>query len=342
MTTKIYLLTGPEIGEKNDYIEEIKSSIREKYGSSDEFLFYANDSRLEDVVAQLSTESLFTPATCIVLRGVESIKKKEEVDLLNSWIKSSSKNDDTSVSVLIMVSDEISVDSKLEKIIPKENKKIFWEMFEDRKETWLYNYFKKNGYSLEPEAALSILDMIENNTEELRRECSRLFLCFPTGKLITEEDVENVLSHNREESAFTLFDAMIDDSLSVQKRFDNCLQILQKILLSKNNDFVLLIAGLVSCFRKLSLWKSIHANGQSLSDNDLRSFGFTSKKAKNQYTKASRVWTNAQVAAIIAILSKTDMEIRSSGTTFVNTILSMMIHEIVVKKGVYSSSYEFC
>ena len=344
MAAPVYLFSGPELGERNAAVDAVKAALKKKYGSSDEYLYYAADTRLEDVVGQLRTESLFTPATCIVLRGAEVIKKKEDVELLASWISSvtpSAKNKNPSdSSVLVLVSDEISVDAKLEKLIPKENKKVFWELFEDRKEAWLHSFFRKNGYALAPDAAEMILDMVENNTEELRAECSRFFLCFPKEHVVTSANVEQMLTHNREESAFTLFDAMADVTLSSQKRLENALSILQKIMLTKAENAVMLIAGLVSCFRRLSVWHSLHAGGAYVDEFSLKTHGFASKKARTQYSNAARAWTGGQCAAVIALLSKTDMEIRSMGAAFVETQLSLLLYEIIVKRGASVCGYE--
>lgn len=344
MAVPVYLLTGPEIGERNDFAEKIKADVKKKFGSSEDYLFYAADTRIQDVVAQLRTQSMFDPATVIVLRGAEQIKLKDDITLLGEWIASvtpSAQNKSpVDSSVLILVSDDISVDAKLEKLIPKENKKIFWELFEDRKEEWVRNFFRKNGYSVDMDAVGAILDMVENNTEELRNECSRFFLCFPKDHLITTADVEQILAHNREESAFTLFDAMADSETSVQKRFENALQILQKILLTKNNNAVMLIAGLASCFRRLLVWHAIHAGGAYVDDLAMKQNGFSSKAARTQYSRASRVWTQGQTSGIIALLAKTDMEIRAMGNAFTEAQLAMMLYEIVVKRGAYMASYE--
>ena len=340
----MYLFCGPEIGLRNDAVDAVKTALKKKYGSSDEFLYYAADTRVEDVVSQLRTESLFTPATCIVVRGAESIKKKEEIALLGDWIASvtpSAKNKSPSdSSVLVLVSDELSVDSKLEKLVPKENKKQFWEMFDDRKEEWLHAFFRKNGYTLEPDAASVILDMVENNTEALRTECSRFFLYFPKGHVVTSDDVEQNLAHNREESAFTLFDAMADGSLPCEKRFENALAILQKILLTKNNNAVMLLAGLASCFRRLSVWHSIHAGGAYVDDFTLKTSGFGGKTIRAQYARASRLWSGGQCMAIIALLSKTDMDIRTAGNAFVETQLTLLLYEIIIKRGASAAQYE--
>ena len=344
MAAPVYLLTGPEIGERNDYIEKLKADVKKRFGASDDYLFYAADTRVQDVVARLRTESLFCPATVIVLRGAEQIKLKDDIALLGEWVASvtpSAKNTSPAESsVLILVSDAVSVDAKLEKLVPKEHKKIFWELFEERKEAWVQNFFRKNGYAIDADAVDTVLAMVENNTEELRNECGRFFLCFPQDHVITGADVEQLLAHNREESAFTLFDAMADADSSVQRRLEGALQILQKILLTKNGNAVMLIAGLASCFRRLFAWHRLHAAGAYADDIMLRQNGFASKTIRAQYARAARVWTQGQAAGIVALLSKTDMEIRALGTAFVETQLTLMVYEIVVKRGAYTASYE--
>ena len=338
MSAPIYLYTGPEAGEKNDQILALKEELRKKMGSSDDFVYYGTDLNMSDVVAQLMTESLFIPSTFVTIRNAELVKDKKDIDMLAQWVQTVEKTK-KETTVLVLVSDELKVDSKLEKLVPVANKKVFWEMFENRKEQWLYSFFKKNGYSLEPDAAASILEMVENNTEALRNECSRFFMCFEPGHFVTAADVEQILAHNREESAFTLFGAMVEQELP-RKRFENCLEILQKIRMSKkDNDAVVIIAGLLYCFRKLALWQSLHMSG-SPNEAELKKNGFTSKTARSQYSSASRIWSSGQVTAIVALLSKTDIDIRSSGTVFQDTLLSLMIYEIIIKNGAYCSEYE--
>lgn len=337
MTAPIFLYTGPEAGEKNDQILLQKDALKKEFGAIDDFVYYGTDLNMSDVVAQLMTESLFTPATFVVIRSAELIKDKKDIDLLAEWIKTAENKDGS--TVLVLVSDDLKVDSKLEKIVPPANRRVFWEMFENRKEQWLYSFFKKNGYSIDSEAVSSILDMVENNTEELRSECSRFFMCFPAGHTVTESDVEQILSHNRAESAFTLFDAMTAQN-STEKRLESSLLILQKIRLSKkDSDAVVILAGLLYCFRKLLLWHSIHSE-HTPDEIELKKNGFSSKTARSQYSQAGKIWTAAQTAAIIALLSKTDMDIRSLGSALQDTLLVLAVYEIVVKNGAYCSVYE--
>lgn len=339
MSAPIYLFTGPEFGERDEQVESIKQLQKKQFGDVDEYLLYASDSKLEDVVAKLQTESLFDPATCIVLRQAELIKKKDEISLLDSWLKSVElkPKEDRNSSILILVSDEISVDAKLSKLVPKENQKIFWELSGARLENWLREYFRKNGFGIEQPAVEEILELVEGNTAALKSECSRFFVVFEKGHVVTEDDVDKLLAHNREENAFTLFNALCDTSEPSQKRLENSLGILEKILLSKTNNSVVLIAGLASCFRKLQLWHSIHIGNYN---PDLKSSGFTSKKQISQYTRAAQIWNFGQTTAITALISKADMEIRSGGQNVQKTLLSLLLYEIVMKNGARISAYD--
>ena len=336
MTPPVYLFTGPEFGERNDAIENLKNSVSKKFGSVDNYLFYASETPVNEFMSVLQNESLFSEATFITVKNAETIKKKDEIEIILNWIK----NVKSENAVLVLVSDEISVDSKIEKAVPSSNQKKFWEMYEDKKLPWLQNYFSKNGYTLTEDAGNLILSLIENNTQSLKAECSKFFICFPKGTRITEETVDKILTHTREENAFSLFDAMSNSQKTSQERFQNSLEILQKIRLSKENSSVMIIAGLSSCFRKLSLWHKLRLEGKN-DDFNLKINGFSSAKIKKQYLSASKNWTSGETSAILSILAETDMNIRSGGTLLENTLLEKALYEIIIKKGSSSAVCDF-
>ncbi len=335
---ELYLFTGPELGEKNEAIAKLKADARTKYGVVDEYSWYAGDTSVNDVVSQLLNESLFSSAVFIVLRNAELIKTAADIEQIASWAKGSAGKPNT----LVLVSDSNGVEKKLEACVPSSHKKIFWEMFENRKSQWVQDFFRKNGFGVSADAVDAILEMIENNTESLKAECSRFFYCFEKGHVVSLEDVDKILSHNREEDAFTLFAAMAAPSESVQERLETSVGILQKIRLSRSSASRAsgIISGLTYCFRQLRLWHSLHANRAVPSDKDLKASGFTSKKKITQYENASRVWNAGQTASVISLLASTDMALRESGTTLEDVQLFRMLYAIVVKSGLYCATYE--
>lgn len=334
--SEIYLFTGPEAGEKNEAIDNIRGAAIKKNGSVDEYKYYASETRVQDVVAQLQNVSLFSPALFIVYKNAEQIKGKADIEALSQWANGGAKN---SPSTLILVSDENSVEKKIDSLVPSSHKKMFWEMFENRKEQWVQGFFRKNGFSVTQDAVERILDMVENNTETLKSECSRFFYCFEPGYTITDKDVDKILAHNREENAFTLFEAMCDGSKSPSQRLESSMEILQKIRLSRESNGVAIIAGLTYCFRQLRAWHLLHSNGAP-TDAQLKSSGFAGKKNQERYRNASRIWGAGPTTAIISLLAATDIAIREGGTAMEDTRLFMMIYSITVKNGRFCAEYE--
>ncbi len=333
---EVYLFTGPENGDKNDAVEELKAAAEKKNGSVDFYRYYAGETRIIDIVSQLENVSLFSAALFVVLKNVELLKSKDDIALIASYINNSQDSSNT----LILESDENSVEKALESLFPSSRKKIFWEMFDNQKPQWVIRYFQKNGFQIEMDAVEQILDMVENNTETLRAECSRFFFCFEKDHRISMEDVDKILAHNREENAFTLFAAMADPSASPKERLESSLAILQKIRLSRDASGTALLAGIAYCFRQLRSYQALHA-GQSLpSESQLKAAGFSSKKKRTQYAGAARVWGPGAAASILSLIATIDMDIRSGGAMLEDTKLSLLLYSIIMKNGLYPARYE--
>ncbi len=330
----LWLYAGPEIGNKNDEIKKLQSQAKKQLGDIDEDVFYANETSISEILSLLQNGSLFSQGRLVILRSAEVIKKKEDIAILADWAKACEKKSASeNTSWLIMTSDELSVDKKLENIVPKENKKVFWEMFENQKSDWLKNWFSKEGFSIDADAIDTILDLVENNTETLRSECSRFPLCFDKGHRISVDDVDTVLSHNREESPFTLFASMCDRDKSPEERLSASLLILQHIRNSKESSYVQLIAALSHCFRRLKVWHLLHEENSYPSDFDLKIKGFASKKMQQQYSAASKLWSKKETVLCLSMLSQTDMKIRTTGNMIEEITLQELLYSLVLKKG---------
>ena len=326
----IYLYTGTEIGAKEEAILALKKAAEKQYGSIDYYKYYWNDIEFSSVISQLQNENMFIPCTFIVLDGAEALKTKGDIELLSSWLSSPGQ------AYLVLTTEENSVDKKLKDIVPKENQKTFWEMFEEKKEEWIIDFFRKNGYSITSDAVQSMLDMVENNTGALKTAASMVFQGFPQGSTITEENIESILASTREESPFTLFNALVEAENSVEERFQSSLSILHKLLYSRSSNGVAIIAGLTYCFKQLRLWDEMLSKGEVPEKSPM----FSNKSAQKRYRSASRLYDLPHTAAVIALMAEADIKMRSSGSALETMLLEKLLYEIIIKGGMKCSEYE--
>jgi DNA polymerase-3 subunit delta len=206
-------------------------------------------------------------------------------------------------SALILISDEIKLATGLEDAVSKENRQVFYELFEREKTEWLRQFFAREGFSIDREGVDTILEMVENNTSALSRECARLVAFLPKGRPVSAEVVEKWLSHNREESAFTLFSRIACGDLS------KALETLDALLAAKESAPGIL-AGLAWCFRKLGDYLALLETGD-VNNFELKKIGLSAPKAKDDYTSAARRFNAAAVERCLALTAEYDILFRS-------------------------------
>ncbi len=334
MDSPVWLFMGPEIGERNAAVENVKKTLLQKYGDFEMHTVYAGDTGIGDVVSLLQNASLFSPAELVILKSAESIKKKEDAELLIDWIKSASNSQTENNSFLILISDETSVLKKISDAVPKNRQKIFWEMFENKKQEWIKNFFSKERIRMDTAAADKILELVENNTEALKTACSHLALFLEKGSVISSDDIEKLFVHNKEETPFTLFNSLTFND------FEAALSIAQKLMLVKNSSPIQIIAGLSYCFRRLYDWHKIHAENRFIDEFELKRYGFSGKTAVSQYGRAAKLWNFSACSKIISLLAETDLKLRSLGTALQKNIMEICLYEIAYGQGSGLSVYE--
>jgi DNA polymerase-3 subunit delta len=127
------LLLGPELGEKLDALEKLRKKLPQ---DAEETSFYAGESSTADIVSVIRNGSLFSDARLFIIKNAEQIKKKNEVELLASYIVSPQTD-----TLTVLVSEETKIDKRIEDSVPREDKIIFWELFENKKIEWVISFF---------------------------------------------------------------------------------------------------------------------------------------------------------------------------------------------------------
>ncbi|MBN2875033.1 MAG: DNA polymerase III subunit delta, partial [Spirochaetales bacterium] len=193
----VYAIGGPEIGRRNDFIRQLRSKCASAWQSEPEdHRLYAHETPVPQLLDLLMNGSLFSAGKFVQYLGADQIKGKADVQAIIDYAKKPAE-----ATVLVLIADGIGVDKAIEAALPGEARKVFWELSPQETGRWVREFFQKQGIVIESEAVESILDLVENNTEALKAECSRLALFFPQGSGITEADVERYIAHNRAEDA---------------------------------------------------------------------------------------------------------------------------------------------
>jgi DNA polymerase-3 subunit delta len=320
-----FLFLGPERGEKEDAVAAIRRDLAAAGAPPEETIFYAGESSAAAISDALRNGSLFADTRLFIVKNVEAIAKntesitekvKDDIKPLVSYLKSPQPR-----TVLILVSEENRAAKSLEDAIPSGRRRIFWELFENQKTQWVRNFFHREGCRIDEEGIEAILEMVENNTEALRRECSRLILFLGKNRTVSAADVEEWLSHSREESAFTLFSRIAWGDLS------KSLESLHTLLGAKQEP-VRILAVLVSSFRRLRDYQALTESG-NVSDAQLRQAGFSHPKARADFAEACRRYGPGGADRMLALSAEYDIRIRSGGGPLESLLMEMFLYRIM-------------
>lgn len=321
-----FIYAGPELGEKQDAITAIRNKLTKTSGSApEEHRYYVSETDVATIVNDIQNASLFCDTRLFTVFGADEIKKKDDISIVCSCIKSIP--DDT---VLLLITDTNGVDKKIEQLLAKDNKVIFWELFENRKSAWIRDFLGKTGYKIDNEAIEAILELVENNTDSLRQELGRFPVFFEAGSTISLDDVEKVLSHTRQESAFTLFSAIAEQDMN------RAIDIVQTLLASKEAP-VQILAGLNWCFKRLQDYLSLK-DRNLLNDFELKKVGITTKRAQADYLAASRQYTSARCRHARRILSDYDIQLRSGAGPLEKTRMEVLVVTLLKPELMFAAS----
>lgn len=324
-----FLLLGPEEGEKAQFIENYIKQIRESTGGEPEISrFYSFDSKIIDIVALLRNGSLFHDYKVVIINNIEEIKFSSDINLLTEYFENPVDN-----TSLIMLSNTINkVDKNISAKIPPSNKKIFWELFENQKRGWISQFFRQKSIEIDKSGINYILEMVENNTIILRKECSNLANFFGTGTQISLKDIEKYIYHSKEENVFTLFEKISHRDLQ------SSLEVLQKILLSGEITSTGILNGLLWQVRKLLSLKKLMNNNYH-TDEIFKTVGLGSKRNQQIYLQAHKNYTKPEIVSLIVLFSDFEIFFRTLKTDLHFLLLQLLLYYIIT--GRRKNNYTF-
>ena len=327
-----YLLLGPEEGEKSAFVEKVRAALAKRIGEAPEaHRFYAGETPAAEIVRCLRNLSLFSRHRLVIVSNAEELKRAEEVNALVEYLASPA---DDATLLLLSTGFSGDIDRKIAGdqrrkaggAVPFGAQKIFWELFDNQKQGWVTAFFRQRKIAIDPDAVEYLLDMVENNTRDMRVECDRLALFFGPGSTLTLENVEHYVYHSKEENVFTLFDRICDRELLAAE------ETLDRILLSREAEATQLASGLLMQFRRLAGYKRMLAANYESAEafQKLRIF---SKKNQKTYAEGSRRFTGTDLEMIVRLLVEFDERFRSVKADLHQLLLRLLVYYIVAKAG---------
>ncbi len=323
----LVLHLGPEEGEKRSAFRELQAALSKTWGEElEEHTFYAFDTTPEQVVDLMQNGSLFGSSVLVRYRAVEHLKRKDEISPLVRYAEHP-----TPAAVLVMESAETSVHADLKKAVGPRNTRIFWEMFENQKQGWLSGYFRRHDVQIDPEGIDLLLELVDNNTLDLRQEADRL-IAF-VGKRITVDDVDQYIYHAREENIFTLYDAIVEENL------DHALDIAAKLAVT--TDPVQIVLGLSWQLDRLYTLQALRASGVEqgrLFEELARRSGqrVAGKRLQKSLLAAASRFSLEDCAMIRICTNDTDALLRTVPVAFHPGLLQQYLYSVIVRHGRWS------
>ncbi len=338
MVGNVVLLMGSEEGLKQEWIDREREALLSEYPDLEIVPIFAFDSDSADLQEALEGASLFSSHKLVMLRHFEEAKKGSPLyKILVQYLKNPSEENHLMILTTGKPSD---VGSEITKLLAKEQQVIFYEMFENKKEEWLRNYFRREGLNITREAISLLLDTVSNDTFEMKESCSQL-VSFIKAKgestTITEEDIAKYTAHTRSEDGYTLFAHMAEGD------FERSLASLRKILSSDPRSAISIISTLQRQFRLLESFLAIRKQkGEAAAFAETTILNTSAfgrevvgimKMSQNTFRQAARNYSAEDAARIVLYLDRQDLEIRKAGTDNQGLLFDLLVHTIVMDKG---------
>jgi DNA polymerase-3 subunit delta len=317
---RLWLLLGPEHGQKQDFLADLKDKLTKQFREAPELhKFYAFETPFGEVLSLLQNGDLFAAHKLVTIQNADEYKKADN-DLIKAYAKHPAAE-----STLVLLTDETKADA-LTRIVPKDQTKVFWEMFESQKKGWVINHFRSLGLTMGDEATEFFLEMVDNSTDQIRLEAQKLLAFFEKGTTIGLDDLEQYLVHSKEENVFTLFERI------TAGEFAKALEILKKILSSKETEGIGLLGGLTWQLKNLLAFQ-VKLMERLPPEDAFSALKVFSKKAQANLQIGARRYSLADLQAMLVLTADFDQRLRQYRVEHHSLLLELYLYYAIVKKG---------
>ena len=323
LTGGVHLLLGPELGQKADFVAQIIAAAESGGGEIEVLRTFPYDTDLVDLVATLRTPGLFTSHRVVVLQEVQDLRAGNQLDALSGY-----GAEPAAASTLVLTSSGMARDlpAALPRMVAKARTRIFWEMFENQRESAVQRAFRSRNLRIDADACALILELAPADGAALEELCGSLAGFFPPSTFVAVEDIEQYLYHSREETVFSLFDRVVARDLQ------GCLETLTTLLLARRGDAIQIVAMLHSQFGRLIRFKELLAERKAPAAA-LAELRIVGKRMQRTFQEAHRRYPDAEMEPIERLLVEFDTRARLFNQELTEPLLQLLLYHIVARGG---------
>lgn len=234
----IYVFLGNEINIIKKKIDSLIDELK-----IDNIIKYDYDSvSIDDILNEINYVDLFNEKKLLIVSNFtfKKMKDKEEKALSN-YINHMNDN----VIILKCIDEKLDNKKELIKLVNDKCKVIELKKMDYKTlHEYVTKIFSDNNKRITYNQIKNILSLCENDTDSVLNEVNKLLLYKMDSDIITDEDIENVISKNSEKEMFKLNDAVMAHNIP------NMLES-TKTLVSSGVDEVVIIDYLSKQFRTL-------------------------------------------------------------------------------------------
>ncbi len=316
----VYVLYGPESGERIKAIAAIRDQLASIHGDGlEEVKYYGGEDSPGKIISALSNGALFASHSLAVVVNAEAITKKSDIKQFADYLARRNP-----AVTLVFTSEESRLEKSLVNLAEEKARKIFWELFENQKEGWVVSYLRKRDAIITPEALELFLSLVENNTQEMGQELEKILLLAPEGQerfTIGEDLVENYIYHSKEETVYSLFAAY------ARRDFTAALEILQKLRGAKSGEETGILIRMGFQLRQLASLSAIR-DQRPVQNSDYVKLKIFGKINQRRYAELLPVLDSAAIRGHLASCGEFEMELRRQKSAMHSHIIQLWLYSL--------------
>ena len=325
--SKIYLLMGEEaffINKISQFFQ--KNFINEDHKGFNQEIHYGKETTIESIINSCKSFPMMSDKKLVIVKEAKELdvfKRKSDykINLLINYLLNPNP---TSTLVICLKNKSLDKRSKLYKNFLKNSDVLDTEskenkVYDNKLPLWIKNEVEGNNFKIKEEAIFLLSENIGNNLERINNALEKIFMN-NKDKIITSDDVINLIGINREYNFFEFQDSLID------KNSVKCTKILNYFNSNeKKYPIQQIIVYLFTFYSKLLVVKT---RDLSESDNISSVIGVHPYVAKS-YLKAKSNYNLREIINIINHLRKLDLI--SKGIIQIKSSYRSLMYEMIFK-----------